>query len=634
MNSIRTILKVIACELLLVAATGTARAEITDRHRALADSVFNRLLSVMERPAGWEVWPPKITVIDPGFLNAFAGYRVVDGVDIPYVEVTVDTIEQVAKFDADVLSYTLGHELGHLNFRHSYAREELHNKLGGKSLTIEFASRRENEHEADLFGMQLALRAGYSRQALIKDLSAWRETSAPYCRFEGLSVGHPTWEERAAFLLEDERQRAQWRSLSSFQTGVMFLENQQYTHARLCFKNVVAEFPECYEGWANLGYALLMQYCDAWDREDLERMDIGHLVIGGFYRRPASLEPTTRGVNDELWFEAVGAFREALRLRDRLRLEDELIMVKANLAVAYLVHPNGKDLGQAERLFEEVFATLRDPQKAKDIDPLVQASIFINFGSARNLEEDVIKETLNVLARVKNDRKSTFAVQSLEAALAFNRARAMIRVKAEDTSVAAIDLLATYLNAMTPASSWWPIAYQQYVDLCKASNKTPKRPDEFKTLQPTDWRPVTSVTLKNGVLIGLSESFEEVKNKLGEPTAVVPVIDGSNLKYYRYEELGVKILATREILAIILDSKESPTIPIKRPGLGGDASEISLGMAREKLESLVGGDWDYEITGLFGSGSLHQLYRKLGIAVLFDRGQVSEIIVAVVPISK
>ncbi|HWL09940.1 MAG TPA: M48 family metalloprotease, partial [Planctomicrobium sp.] len=296
----------------------SANAEITDRHREVVNQVFTRLLAVMETPDGWESWPPTITVIDPGIANAYASFHTVDGVDVPYVEVTVTTIEKIANFDPDVLAFTIGHELGHLYYLHGHKRLKHYKEFGDKLTGIRLAFTREQELEADQFGMELSFKAGYSRQGLLKDLKAWRNSSAPYCQFEGLSVGHPSWEDRAAYLLDTPQQRALWRSLSSFQTGVMFLENQHYAHAESCFRNVTEEFPECYEGWANLGYALLMQYCDALDEEDLRLLDIGHLVVGGFYRRPDSLEPPIRGTIEKLWFEAVGALREALRMGERL----------------------------------------------------------------------------------------------------------------------------------------------------------------------------------------------------------------------------------------------------------------------------------------------------------------------------
>ncbi len=633
MNRARIFVSLCAAMLANLMSAGWGLAEVTERHRAAVSEVCERLLAVMDKPEGWTVWPPEIKVVDPGFANAFASFRTENGVDMPIVEITVTTIEEVAKFEPDVLAYTIGHELGHLHFRHGHQRIDFSDKFGDKLTTIRMACGREQELEADFFGMQLALKAGFSRQGLLKDLQAWRELTPPYCRFEGLALVHPPWEERAAFLLRGDHQATLWQSLSSFQTGVMFLENQHYNHAQLCFRNVTTEFPECYEAWANLGYALLMQYCDALDVEDLRALDVGHLVVGGFYRRPDSLEPAIRGTDENLWFEAVGAFREALRLRERLKLPDELLMVKANLAVAYLVHPNGKDVGQAERWFDEVITSLKDPEKAQQLDPLVHASILINSGSARGFDSDLIASTLNLIAQARTARNNGSAVEAMEAALQFNQARALTGSGDKQGETSALALYEKYLNGMTAASSWWPIAYQEYVKLARAGGVEPKAQREFRQPGIADWRTLTGVTLEDGTLIGLSQNWSEVIEKIGPADVEVPVIEGSNLKFHKYQKLGLTILATREVLAIILDSNAAPKLTIRRPGLGGETAEISLGMSRGALEELLGGDWDVELTQLFNLEDRHQLYRDLGLAARFKDGAVSELVVSVVPLS-
>ena len=70
---------------------------------------------------------------------------------------------------------------------------------------------------------------------------------------------------------------------------------EQYDSAEQCFKEVTKVFPGCPEAWANLGYTKLMEYCDKLDADDLRRLDVGHLVIGGFYRTPGSLKPNCGG---------------------------------------------------------------------------------------------------------------------------------------------------------------------------------------------------------------------------------------------------------------------------------------------------------------------------------------------------
>src|SRR5690606_10064725 len=144
--------------------------------------------------------------------------------------------------------------------------------------------------------------------------------------------------------------------------------------AARAFRQVTNEFPSAYEAWANLGFALLMRYADGLDTEDLRRFDIGQLVIPGFYRRPETLEAQVRGIDSQLWWDAVGALREAIRLRP------DLTLAIAHLGIAHLIHPSGtRDVGNATRYLREAAALAsKDPT----ISPLDRIAIEINAGVA------------------------------------------------------------------------------------------------------------------------------------------------------------------------------------------------------------------------------------------------------------
>ena len=125
-----------------------------------------------------------------------------------------------------------------------------------------------------------------------------------------------------------------------------------------------------------------MRFFDMLDAEDLRTLESGPLIVGGFYRRPESLEAPHRGFNPKLWFEAVGALRQALILKP------DLVLAKANLAAAYLIGPpEGSDLGQAEELFSQVTAALKSGD-VEDIEPLVRASLLVNAGVAEMANGD------------------------------------------------------------------------------------------------------------------------------------------------------------------------------------------------------------------------------------------------------
>ena len=102
-----------------------------------------------------------------------------------------------------------------------------------------------------------------------------------------------------------------------------------------------------------LGYSLLMQYADKLTTDDLRSLEIGQVVAGAFYSRPAWLSGKVRGVDAKLWGEAVAALNEAARLNPGLAL------VQANLGVAYLLRPTGKDTPRAIAHLEQASSMLK-----------------------------------------------------------------------------------------------------------------------------------------------------------------------------------------------------------------------------------------------------------------------------------
>lgn len=612
---------------------GPCFGEVTQKHRELAKSVLSRLLEKMERPDGYSQWPPTIEVTDHDHANAFASVKGDgDGNWVPHIEVTQGEIK-AANFDPHVLAFTIGHELGHLWHRHSLKSIQRREELGAPTELVRIAVKREAELEADLFGRDLALKAEFSPLGIKNNLKT--SSSGPgqqYCVFEALNVDHPSWDERIAFLAKDEHQSRLWRSTSAFRNGVLFLETEQFEHAEFCFRRVTKEFPNCYEAWANLGYALLMRYCDALEPDDLRSLDLGHLVLGGFYRRPDSLAAQVRGSDEDLWFEAVGALREALRLKERLELKDDLILVKANLAVAYLVHPAGKNVREAERLFGEVFATLQDEARAAKIDPFIRAAILINAGAGRTGEPtELLQKATRTIAGLQNDRPDSRAVQTLEAALNYNQAKALVISTREDDRRSALKLYENYLGRMDPASAWWPLAKEEYLKLAGALGTEPIAPEKMARRRANSWRPITIVKLADGLQVALSEPIAEVTERLGEPDVIVSVIKGTNMRLYRYEGRGVTILATREVLAIFVRGAAAPTVALQRPDLGSQPEQLSVGMSQARLEQLLGGEWDCDATALYDPSVAHHLYRNAGVAVRFHSGKVSELVVVVVP---
>lgn len=226
----------------------TASAEVTDKHREVVQETFDRLIAAVDKPERWDVWPPTLEVVDSPEIQATAFPSQTAEGYTPHVEVYVGLVETIAEFDPDVLAFVVGHEIGHLIYFHSKERQERNEKFGSVKISTALAAAQwDQELEADFYGMQLALKAGFSHRGIRRALLGMSQKASDYCAFEGLQATHPSWDLRASFLQQDDVQRELWRSMVAFKNGVLFLETENYVHAEFCFRQVTDEFPDCYE---------------------------------------------------------------------------------------------------------------------------------------------------------------------------------------------------------------------------------------------------------------------------------------------------------------------------------------------------------------------------------------------------
>jgi len=439
-----------------------------------------------------------------------------------------------------------------------------------------------------------------------------------YSTFHSLNVDHPSWKERMACL--DTEQSTLWKAMSSFESGVILLTVEQFGPAEQCFRKVTKEFPSCFEAWTNRGYALLMQYCDNLEADDLKGFDVGQIVCGGFYRRPGSL-PTVRGRDPEVWWEAVGSLREAMRLNP------DSTLTKANLGLAYLVAPEGKDVAKAARFLQEAVEMV---EKDSSLDPVARAAVYINAGVAGFAEGKGVscatllgKAEEQIALYAKQQRRPPESV-GVSAALLYNKALLRAAGSADEKKAAAADM-ARYLTSTSPSSVCWPVAYSHYVELCRQQGLAPKGESDLKAArQPL--RPIIGVELAKGVTVALTDKVEEL-DRLGQ-SEVVRVI--GNLRRLRYLSYGTELLVSGQVLAICLKGSQAPPLPVRAGGLGGKTSLLKVGMAQQELEEVLGNE-DYDFRQLDDPQVHYRFYRSLGIAVRVKQKVVQELVVVQIP---
>jgi tetratricopeptide (TPR) repeat protein len=561
------------------------------------------------------VWPPKV-YIQPDSrdkYNAFAGPYARDegsGKYLVRAVITEGYMDKIVQQDPDILAAIMGHELAHITRGHLQRRIVV--DLAGLELS------RDQEIEADLEGVRIAVAAGYPYRGGVR--AAFREWSVlgDFSNFEGVKATHPSWAERLALL--DKKQAHIWKAMAAFQNGYFFLHAEQYPTAGSCFLNVTEEFPDCAEAWANLGYTRLMQYCDGLEVQDLRKYGIAQVVAGCFYARPQGLIPT-RG-DEKMWRQAVYALERALE-RD-----PNLVLARANLGLAYLVHPDG------EKKTDQALAYFRDAynQKDKGLDDLNVAAFLVNYGVARlaNDEPQAAAELFG-LARKILPEKGALRNQ-LELALLYDEAFLAAASPDKDDKSKAFRDLEKYLTLASPDSTWWALAYDRYDQLGKELGlERLSREKLTETSRGRLLRVVVSVEVAPGKRITLSDPTGKVLQLVGrDKSAGVPVYRRSKVKRYFEAAPGIDLLAGDKLLAVFLTSAKAPPVIVQARGQGTQKQALRIGMTRREFVVLLK-DQPAEKRYIDNPAIEYIFLPDLGLGVRFAEDRVSEIVVAPVP---
>jgi tetratricopeptide (TPR) repeat protein len=605
--------------------------ESTDEQ--LFQKVMKRLLKsdlfVRDYPDKF-AFPPKAFIKPKSAkeMNAYASAAKVHGAEFdektkkirPVVMITQGFMDKVIQGDENSLAVIMGHELAHLTKDHVTGDRK------GDTGVLFLAFGRDDEIEADLNGLRYAIASGYPYKKGVAKAFREMRTKTNYSSFEGLSTTHPTWEERLIFL--DREQAKLWSAMTAFQNGFVFLEMEQYLSAQQCFKAVVAEFPDCHEGWANLGYARLMQYCDGLDYDDLKRYDIGQIVTGGFYSRPDSLESKVRGIDEKLWKDAVSALNKSLAGNV------DLVLPRASLGVAYLVHPEGRDVKKAKKFFAEALAHLeKDPALKKNTQGL--AALLINSGVADLAGGDAKEAERKFTAADDLTLRlpPTGVARSMDGAIVFNQAMLLARSSVPEEKHKACTMLESYLVRNAPTSAWWPLAYSRYAKLGKDLDaKVRTRVSFLQKAKPQDLRIVTSVSVGKET-ITLSDPALDAVKRLGEDASdPIPLFPGSKIVRWRFPDRGIDLLAKDKILAIFLTNAKAPPVTLRQIGVAGDSETLKVGMSESAAKHVLKDQRsDRNLRTIADAKISYHFYPEIGLAIRYANARVEEIAIAQIP---
>jgi len=545
------------------------RVRAPPERQAFVRKVVGKLTSVLAPPE--LLWPPQVEILAVG-VNAMAfEVRDASGRRVPVVAVGPELLDRIVQGEEARLAVIVGHELGHLLLGHTRPAV-----VRDQTLFVRNVFTREQEMQADSYGVALGLRAAYEREALLGGLKAM------YVEFRGsplesLGSDHPSWADRLAQV--DPAKSELWRSIGEFANGVTFLDVGDYRLAARSFDEVARAFPGAWEVWSNLGYALLLAYVDGLRPEDVRLLKIAHPLLASYYTVPVSLEERALrgGLDQSLWERAVAALERARKLRP------EAALPHANLGVAYLVQPAGPDAERAARLLAQAVERCATDSYANPIGCIAAAvNLAVAYHAAGRQGEfrqqlDAAEEEMQKLLR-----RAGLEGQHVPA-IDYDRALAEA-AGTEPNKRTALKRFERFVSD-APDSPWQPLAYARYADLARELGTAPIPEGRLRAAGVPQYRPVLSVEVAGGVL-ALGDGIEEVRKRLGGGE-VVPTPFGSRLVHIRYGQHGLDLLATDRVVAIRLSGANAPPVTLQRVGVGGKPSVLRIGMKRSELLALV-----------------------------------------------
>jgi len=183
------------------------------------------------------------------------------------------------------------------------------------------------------------------------------------------------------------------------------------------------------------------------------------------------------------------------------------------------------------------------------------------------------------------------------------------------------------MKSTSPSSVWWNYAFEIYSRNNSYSDKYSRQQLLENYHQPIP--NVNSVLIDNEPIF-LTQELKDAIILLGD-YEITPLVEERKLNLYKFNESHVELIASGEILAIILNHENSPKINISSPD--DQDYSIKIGMTRQDLENNL--DFiTFSSAKIPGKNEKYYLSQELGLAFAFEGNRIKEIIIITPPIKR
>jgi len=169
--------------------------------------------------------------------------------------------------------------------------------------------------------------------------------------------------------------------------------------------------------------------------------------------------------------------------------------------------------------------------------------------------------------------------------------------------------------------------------VCKAIGTDPETKESLQKDYTTRVRAPAGIELPGGLKVTLGEPIEDVLERFGPAKEMM--ILGPGLRRLVFEKYAVEVMATDQVVAIVLTSPKAPALALRSQGPASKvAFELKIGLSYlDILKKMPGGEM-YVSRELLLPDVYYHYYQHLGIAIRYDdhpRGGIKELILVRIP---
>ncbi len=544
------------------------------------------------------IYPVKCEIVTKDELNAYATARK-EGDGKRATMVVFTGFIKAVDGDERLLRAVVAHELSHLSRGHLFDIDPAARDL--RNLWT-----RQQEFEADKYGAEALVKAGYAKKDMVDMLLFLDRTlGGKGYWLDGLTADHADSKARAAEISDNP---TALKALITFETALAYEDARSHLYARKLFEYSAEQWPDLTEAYINAGRCALLFYYDNLPsavRTKWWRPDFGPLITN-----PHAPIPQGTAISDE----DRESWKQAMQAIDKANLKNPgSEEAKALLALAEVLQP---DADQAVVVKGIDWFKAQATASADEVNRLRYAN---NAAVGQHQLGDLQAAYTTIITA---QRASTV----FNAALGENLGLVRVEGRSKDDNVLAANVLYTWLsNTPETSSPRWKIVKGVFDEVCLAAGIKSK---EIK-VKPAYLCQVTTLVSDHKNL-GLLLPVAGLKALLGVPDQEAAFTDKwPDLTEVRWQGGNLTVLTERGNVMRITSRADGAYLLLKPTDPTSQLIiQIKVGMSKDELLAAMG-DQAGVTKDLAAGGKTESwlYYSDLGMGVLLEGDKVVAITV-------